>query len=78
MRIWLDPERLAASTSRPRTSRTRCGRQNVDVPAGRIESVQREFTVLSETDLKTPQQFDDLVLKDVKGYFGAPFRRRPC
>jgi multidrug efflux pump subunit AcrB len=38
------------------------------VPAGRIESVQREFTVLSETDLKTPQQFDDLVLKDAKGY----------
>ena len=38
------------------------------MPAGRIESVQREFTVLSETDLKTPQQFDDLVLKDAKGY----------
>jgi multidrug efflux pump len=68
MRIWLDPERLAAYNLTPQDVENALRRQNVDVPAGRIESVQREFTVLSETDLKTPQQFDDLVLKDVKGY----------
>ena len=27
-----------------------------------MESQQREFTVLSETDLRTPEQFNDLVI----------------
>ena len=37
-------------------------------PAGRIESSDREFTVLSETDLRTPQQFSQIILKDADGY----------
>jgi multidrug efflux pump len=32
-------------------------RQNVEIPAGRIESRAREFAVLSQTDLATPEQF---------------------
>ena len=68
MRIWLDPERLAAYNLTPQDVENALRRQNVDVPAGRIESVAREFTVLSETDLKTPEQFDNLILKDAKGY----------
>src|SRR6185437_10614369 len=43
-------------------------RQNVEVPSGRIESLQREFTVLAETDLRTPQQFNDLIVKEADGY----------
>ena len=46
MRIWLDPERLAAYSLTPQDVENALKRQNVDVPAGRIESVQREFTVL--------------------------------
>ena len=42
--------------------------QNIEIPAGRIESAQREFTVLSETDLRTPEEFDNLVLKNANGY----------
>ncbi|NDG35947.1 MAG: efflux RND transporter permease subunit, partial [Betaproteobacteria bacterium] len=43
-------------------------RQNVEVPAGRIESVQREFTVTSQTDLQREQQFLDIIVKVVNGY----------
>jgi len=43
-------------------------RQNVGVPSGRIESLQREFTVLAQTDLRTPAQFNDLIIKDATGY----------
>jgi multidrug efflux pump len=43
-------------------------RQNVEIPAGRIESQQREFTVLSETDMNTPEQFNQLILDDSRGY----------
>jgi multidrug efflux pump len=68
MRIWLDPERLAAYKLTPADVEDALRRQNVEVPAGRIESKQREFTVLSETDLRSQQQFNNLVLKDANGY----------
>ena len=42
--------------------------QNVEVPSGRIESVDREFTVLSRTGLSTPEQFRRVVVKDVEGF----------
>ena len=38
------------------------------MPSGRIESLQREFTVLSETDLRTPEQFNELIVKEANGY----------
>jgi multidrug efflux pump len=68
MRIWLDPERLAAYNLSPQDVEAALRRQNVEVPSGRVESQQREFTVLSETDLRTPQQFNDLIIKDANGY----------
>jgi multidrug efflux pump len=68
MRIWLDPERLAAYNLTPADIEDALRRQNIEVPAGRIESRQREFTVLSETDMRTTAQFNNLVLKDANGY----------
>jgi multidrug efflux pump len=68
MRIWLDPGRLAGFGLTPQDVEDALRSQNVEIPAGRIESVDREFSVLSETDLQTPAQFDDLVLKRAKGY----------
>ena len=68
MRIWLDPEKLAAHDLTVQDVEDALRRQNVEIPAGRIESVQREFTVLSETDLKTPEEFNDLILDDSRGY----------
>ena len=68
MRIWLDPERLAAFSLSPQDVEAALRRQNVEVPSGRVESLQREFTVLSETDLRTPEQFNDLIIKEASGY----------
>jgi len=68
MRLWLDPLRMAAYELTPQDVETALRRQNVEVPAGRIESRMREFTVLSETDLRTPAQFNDLVIKEADGY----------
>jgi multidrug efflux pump len=67
MRIWLDPSRLAAHGLTAQDVEDALRRQNVEVPAGRIESTKREFTVLSETDLRTPQQFEDLILRNING-----------
>jgi multidrug efflux pump len=68
MRIWLDRLRLAAFNLTPQDVETALRMQNVEVPAGRIEGVDREFTVLSETDLRTSEQFNDLIIRDTGGY----------
>ncbi|WP_088279446.1 efflux RND transporter permease subunit [Ideonella sp. A 288] len=68
MRIWLDPDRLAAHRLTVQDVEDALRRQNLEVPAGRIESTQREFSVTSRTELATPAQFADVALKQVNGY----------
>jgi multidrug efflux pump len=68
MRIWLDRERLAAYALTPQDVEDALRKQNIEVPSGRIESKQREFTVLSESDLRSPEQFNQLIIREVKGY----------
>lgn len=68
MRVWLDPARLAAVGLTPADIEAALRRQNVEIPAGRVESLQREFTVLSETDLQTPEQFAQVVVKSADGH----------
>jgi len=67
MRIWLQPQRLAGFGLTPADVEDALRKQNVEIPAGRVEGNQREFTVLSETDLKTPEQFGEIILGDVNG-----------
>jgi multidrug efflux pump len=68
MRIWLDRERLAAYALTPQDVENALKRQNVEIPAGRIESSQREFTVLAEADLRTAAQFNDMIIVESRGY----------
>lgn len=68
MRVWLDRDRLAAYALTPQDVEDALTRQNVEVPAGRIESAQREFTVVSRTDLNTPEQFRAIIVKDAAAY----------
>jgi multidrug efflux pump len=41
--------------------------RNVEIPAGRIESVRREFSVRSLGELKTPQEFAELTVANQNG-----------
>ena len=68
MRIWLDPDRLAAYKLTTQDAEDALRRSNLEVPAGRIESSQREFSVSSNTDLIRPAQFGDIVIKTVNGF----------
>ncbi|MFC5300354.1 efflux RND transporter permease subunit [Azospira restricta] len=63
MRIWLDRERLAAYALTPADVEDALRRQNVEVPAGRIESQSREFSVVAQTDLAQPDQFAAIIVK---------------
>ncbi|WP_376961030.1 efflux RND transporter permease subunit [Azospirillum sp. A26] len=68
MRLWLDPQRMAAYRVTPQDVENALRRQNVEIPAGRVESVAREFTVVSETDLRSPAEFEAIILRDDAGY----------
>jgi multidrug efflux pump len=68
MRIWLDRNKLAAYRLTPGDVEDALNRQNVEVPAGRIESRAREFSVVAETDLSRPDQFENVVVRYVNGY----------
>ena len=63
MRIWVDRERLAAYRLTVQNIENALRAQNVELPAGRLESRDREFTVLSRTGLVTPEQFGNIVIK---------------
>ena len=68
MRIWLDRARLAAYSITPQDIENALRSQNVEIPAGRIESESREFSVLSETDLRTVHQFENMILRQQNDY----------
>ena len=68
MRIWLDRNKLGAYRLTPQDVQDALTRQNVEVPAGRIESRAREFSVVAETDLARPGQFENVVVRYVNGH----------
>ncbi|MCY7306392.1 MAG: efflux RND transporter permease subunit, partial [Rhodoferax sp.] len=67
MRIWLDPDKLAAYRLTVQDVEDALRRSNLEVPAGRIESSQREFNVTAATDLQRPAEFRQVVIRTVNG-----------
>ncbi|MDO6593511.1 efflux RND transporter permease subunit [Neptuniibacter sp. 1_MG-2023] len=68
MRIWLDPARMAAYKVIPSDIETTLSHQNIEIPAGRIESKEREFTLLAKTDVNDVEAFKQLIIRNVDGY----------
>ncbi|MDH3840380.1 MAG: efflux RND transporter permease subunit, partial [Chromatiales bacterium] len=62
MRIWLDREALAARQLTVTDIEDALRRENVELPAGRLESTEREFTLRTETGLISDEQFRQLVV----------------
>ena len=68
MRVWLDPNRLAGFELTPADIEAALRRQNIEVPAGRVEGLEREFTVLAETDLNQPSEFAAIIVKETERF----------
>jgi len=62
MRVWIDREALAARQLTVADIEDALRRENVQLPAGRLESSQRELTLRTETGLNTEQEFRGLVI----------------
>ncbi len=67
MRVNVDPDKLAAYRLTVQDLEDALRRNNVEVPAGRIESQRREFNVTAATDLQRPFEFSQVVIRIVNG-----------
>ena len=67
MRLWLDPQQLAAYNLTPLDVRGALDRANVELPSGRIEGESVELTVRTQSRLETPEEFSNLILKQSQG-----------
>jgi multidrug efflux pump len=63
MRIWLDRNQLAARNLTINDVETALRAENVELPAGSIESDDRQFTVRMARSFRTPDEFNRLVLR---------------
>ncbi len=68
MRINIDRVRLAGYKLTVQDVEDALRRQNAEIAAGRIESTTREFTVVAETGVATPEAFGELIVANVAGY----------
>lgn len=62
IRIRLDASKLAAHQLTVADVSRALQSQNVELPSGRIDSNQREFSIRTEGELKSPEAFNDLIL----------------
>ena len=67
MRLWIDPQKLAAYELSPLDVQRSIERENVELPAGRIEGRDVELPIRTSSRLETPEDFENLILKSENG-----------
>lgn len=64
MRLWMDQDKLAAYNLTPLDVRNAILESNVELPSGLVEGLNTELTVRTLGRLRSPQEFNDLILKE--------------
>jgi len=67
MRIWFNPERLAAYSLTPNDVQTALLRENVELPSGKISGNATELTVRTFGRLNTEEEFNNIIIRNVNG-----------
>jgi len=68
MRVWVDRTALAAYGLTVQEVESAIRLQNVDIPAGQVESARMELSIFSKTSLRTAEQFANIVVDERDGY----------
>ena len=68
VRIWLDRRAMAARNLTVDDVEDALRRNNVELPAGELESTSRQFTVRTDSRLERADQFERIVISRVDGY----------
>ncbi|MBV6642547.1 MAG: efflux RND transporter permease subunit, partial [Cyclobacteriaceae bacterium] len=66
MRLWMDPERLAAYQLTPLDVYNAVQTQNIELPSGRIEGAATELTVRTFGRLSSPDEFNNLIIRETE------------
>ena len=66
MRIWLDPLRMAAHGLTTQDVEAAVRRENAEIPGGRVEGVEREFSVRTRGELTKPEEFGAIIVSQTK------------
>lgn len=64
IRLWMDPEKLAAYQVTPLDVYEAVNAQNLELPSGRIEGSATELTVRTLGRLNTPEQYNNLIIRE--------------
>lgn len=67
MRIWLNAEKMALLGVTVKDVEDALNANNIEFPGGVINNPQRDFTVVSNTQLTTPQQFGNIIIANKNG-----------
>ncbi len=63
MRLWIDPVRMASFGLTPLDLQQALGRENVELPGGKIEGNSTELTVKTVGRFATEEEFNNLIIK---------------
>ncbi|MEL6183573.1 MAG: efflux RND transporter permease subunit [Myxococcota bacterium] len=67
MRLWINPDQLAAYQLTPLDVQNALQRENIELPSGSVEGLTTELTVRTQGRLTTPEEFNNLTIKEVNG-----------
>ncbi len=69
IRIWLDAQKMAARGVTVLDVEEALKKQSVELPSGLVESFERSLSIETRGELKTPQEYNDLVIRQDAGGF---------
>ncbi|KYG81055.1 multidrug efflux pump [Roseivirga ehrenbergii] len=67
MRLWMDPDKLAAYQLTPLDVQNAVGRDNVELPSGAVEGNSTEIAVRTIGRINSPEEFNNLIVKEEGG-----------
>ena len=62
MRVWLDPLHMAAHNLTTQDVEAAIRRENAEIPGGRVEGNEREFSVQTRGELSSPEGFGAIIV----------------
>lgn len=68
MRMWLDADKMAAHKTTASDIVNALKAQNVAISSGQIKSKQRYYSVVTQSQLSSVEQFNNIVISDTNGY----------
>ena len=67
LRIWMEPQKMAALGVTATDIKTALQANNINFSGGSIQGAERTYPIVANTELHNPEQFGNMVIRDDKG-----------